>query len=117
MSIRSKTCGFKNYSLSDQYFARSRPALAWFYQTKVWTPFSESLYRSRPALAWFCQTKVWTPFSESLYRKWYRNWNDPARVYTGKQRLPSLLFFVTECLLHQDALKKHLYNTHEYEKK
>ena len=33
-----------DYSLSDKYFDWSRPALAWFCQTKVWTPFSESLY-------------------------------------------------------------------------
>ena len=26
------------YSLSDKYFGRSLPALAWFCQTKVWTP-------------------------------------------------------------------------------
>jgi hypothetical protein len=35
---------FLYYSLSDKYLGRSRRALAWFCQTKVWTPFSESLY-------------------------------------------------------------------------
>ncbi len=44
-------------------------ALAWFCQTKVWTPFSEYSLSdkffgwSRLALAWFCQTKVWTPYT------------------------------------------------------
>jgi len=28
----------------EEYFGRSLPALAWFCQTKVWTPFYESLY-------------------------------------------------------------------------
>jgi hypothetical protein len=32
---------FLYYSLSDKYFGRSRLALAWFCQTKVWTPFLE----------------------------------------------------------------------------
>jgi len=36
--------------LSDKYFGRSLPALAWFCQTKVWTPFSEKLYKAMQVL-------------------------------------------------------------------
>jgi len=44
------------YSLSDKFFGRSL--------------FEVSVFRRKTetsnALAWFCQTKVWTPFSEKL---------------------------------------------------
>jgi hypothetical protein len=44
LTIYSDIPLFLYYSLSDKYFGRSRRPLAWFCQTKVWTPFSESLY-------------------------------------------------------------------------